>query len=93
VKTITLEEIYADPHVLDPLLAAGEPVEIMELGRTKAKLIPSKEAPPRPSKPFDIEAHRTWFLQTWGPDALNGDRSVEDVIDYARRPRDFSHRE
>src|SRR4051794_23566029 len=62
VKTITLEEIYADPHVLDPLLAATEPVEIVCLEERIATLTPSpRDSKARTPKPFDLEAHRAWF--------------------------------
>jgi antitoxin (DNA-binding transcriptional repressor) of toxin-antitoxin stability system len=86
VKTITLEEIYADPHVLEPLIAAGEPVEITQKGEQVGRFTPEvKRVPKKPFVRFDAKAHRAWFLKTHGPDAYKSKRSVADLFDELRR--------
>jgi antitoxin (DNA-binding transcriptional repressor) of toxin-antitoxin stability system len=91
VKTITLEEIYADPHVLEPLIAAGEPVEITRNGERVGSLTPNeKPLPKKPRVPFDAAKHRAWFLKTHGPDAYKSTRSVEEIMDYVRGERSVS---
>jgi antitoxin (DNA-binding transcriptional repressor) of toxin-antitoxin stability system len=88
VKTITLEEIYADPHVLEPLLAGEDAVRILREGEPVATLAPvEKPTPKKWINPFSAEAHRAWFLKTHGPDAYNSTRKTADVFDRLRRPR------
>ena len=90
MKTITLEEIYADPHVLDALLESGKPLQLFREGTKVGNIIPLAEAKPNPEKPFvpfDIEKHRAWFLATHGPDAYNSTRTSEDIFDELRRER------
>jgi hypothetical protein len=88
VKTITLEDIYADPHVLDPLLA-GEPVEVMQKGERLGQLTPRLEQPvqKKPRVRFDAAKHRAWFLKTHGPDAYKSTRTTADIFDELRRER------
>ena len=91
MKTITLEEIYADPHVLEPLLAAGEPVEIVQLGKRLGSLTPSRDvSPAKLAARFDVAAHRAWFLKTHGPDAYASTRTTAEVFDELRRERRIS---
>lgn len=42
VKTLAVEDIYADPHKLDSFLDSGEPVEVVRDGRAAAELVPRK---------------------------------------------------
>lgn len=44
VKTLALEDIYADPHKLDPYLASGESVAVVRDGHEVAELVPRKAA-------------------------------------------------
>jgi len=44
VKTLALEDIYADPHKLDSYLVSGEPVAVMRDGRTVAEFVPHRDA-------------------------------------------------
>jgi len=86
VKTITLEEIYADPHVLEPLLAGDQPVEIMQKGRAVATLRPSIKPNgkyvPKPMPKIDFKAR---FLAMHGPDAFKSTRTTADIFDALRR--------
>jgi hypothetical protein len=94
VKTITLEEIYADPHVLEPLLAGSETVEITQAGKALATLRPSIKPNgkyvPKSVPKIDAKAR---FLAMHGPDAFKSTRSVEEIIDAVRDPRDFFRNE
>lgn len=94
MKTITLEEIYADPHVLEPLLAGGQLVAILEKGKPVGDLVPRKQPTPekKPAR-FHADEHRAWFLKTYGPDAFKSTRSVQDIIDHARQERSPSENE
>ena len=40
MKTLALEDLYADPRQLDPLLRGGERVEIVRGGQTVAEIVP-----------------------------------------------------
>ncbi len=88
VKTLTLEEIYADPHKLDPYLDSGESVAVVRDGREVAELVPLK-AGKQPAS----AANRPWpdfrarFLKMWGPDAFNSQVSVAEEFEELRRQR------
>jgi len=88
VKTLAIEDIYADPHKLDSYLESGEPVEISRGGRTVAELAPRKTAVEnggtlkRP--PIDLRAR---FLKMWGPDAFHSPISVAEEFEEIRRDR------
>jgi hypothetical protein len=79
VKTLALEEIYADPHKLDIYLASGESVAVVHGGREVAELVPRRTAiepafvVKRPQADY-----RARFLKMWGPDAFNSEVSVAD---------------
>ena len=77
VKTLALEDIYADPHKLDPYLASGESVAVVRDGREVAELVPRKA---------DFRAR---FLKMWGPDAFNSLVSVTELFDDLRRQREL----
>ena len=86
MKTITLEEIYADPHVLELLLAGNEPVSIVQGGEAVATLRPrlkpkGKYIRKRATK-IDFRAR---FLAMHGPDAFKSTRSTADIFDELRR--------
>ena len=75
VKTLAIEDIYADPHTLDSFLAAGVPVVMVRSGQAVADLVPKPAAPTvmRLSARPDFKAR---FVQMWGPDAFNNQDSA-----------------
>ena len=86
VKTLAIEDIYANPHALDSFLAAGEPVVMVRSGQAVAELVPkpaSSAATPRRARP-DFKAR---FLQMWGPDAFTSKESVAEQFAEFRRDR------
>jgi hypothetical protein len=88
VKTLAIEDIYADPHKLDSYLESGEPVEILRGGRTVAELAPKKVLVESSGKlkrsPIDLRAR---FLKMWGPDAFRSPLSVGEEFEEIRRDR------
>ncbi|MBI5800049.1 MAG: hypothetical protein HZA92_04890 [Verrucomicrobia bacterium] len=86
MKTLAIEDIYANPHALDSFLAAGEPVVMVRSGQAVADLVPkpaSQAAAPRRARP-DFKAR---FLQMWGQDAFNSKESVDVQFAEFRRDR------
>jgi hypothetical protein len=88
VKTLAIEEIYADPHKLDFYLESGESVEIVRGGRTVADLAPRK-VPVETNRqlqrsPIDLRAR---FFKMWGPDVFRSPISVAEDIAELRRER------
>jgi antitoxin (DNA-binding transcriptional repressor) of toxin-antitoxin stability system len=82
VKTLAIEDIYADPHKLDSYLESGEPVEISRAGRTVAELAPRKALVVETGgtlkrSPIDLQ---TRFSKMWGPDAFRSAISVGEEI-------------
>ncbi len=88
VKSLALEDIYADPHKLDSFLASGESVEVVRDGRAVAELVPRKTVAELggTSKwpPIDFRAR---FLKMWGPDAFASQVSVTEEFAELRRER------
>lgn len=86
MKTLAIEDIYANPHALDSFLAAGEPVVMVRSGKAVADLVPKAAVPsavPWSARP-DFKAR---FLQMWGPDAFNRKESVAAQFAEFRRDR------
>lgn len=86
MKTLAIEDLYANPHALDSFLAAGEPVVMVRSGRAVADLVPKPAAPvvaPQRARP-DFQAR---FLQMWGADAFNSKESVASQFAEFRRDR------
>lgn len=88
MKTLALEDIYADPHKLDSFLDSGESVEVLRDGRAVAELVPRKAAAESSATaqwpPIDFRAQ---FLQMWGPDAFHSPVSVAEEFAELRRER------
>jgi len=88
MKTLALEDIYADPHKLDTYLDSGESVEVMRDGRAVAELVlrraavESSAAAKRPRADY-----RARFLKMWGPNAFGSQISVADEFAELRRER------
>ena len=88
MKTLALEDIYADPHKLDPYLASGESVAVVRDGREVAELVPRKTAvefgtaAKRPQTDY-----RARFLKMWGPDAFSSLLSVAEEFAGLRSER------
>ena len=88
VKTLALEDIYADPHKLDTYLDSGESVEVVRDGRAVAELVPRKVAEESSAVAKRPRAdYRARFLKMWGPDAFNSLVSVADEFAELRRER------
>ena len=90
VKTLALEDIYADPHKLDSFLDSGESVEVVRDGLAVAEWVPRKAVAESggTSKwpPIDFRAR---FLKMWGPDAFRSQVPVTDLFDELRRQREL----
>lgn len=89
VKTLALEDIYADPHKLDSYLESGESVEVVRDGHAVAELVPRKtvdSATPVKWPPIDFRAR---FLKMWGPDAFQSQIPVAELFDELRRQREL----
>jgi len=88
VKTLALEDIYADPHKLDPYLASGESVAVVRDGREVAELVPRKAVvEPRGTSKWPPIDFRARFLKMWGPDAFRSPVSVAEEFAEIRRER------
>jgi len=90
VKTLSLEEIYADPHKLDSYLVSGEPVAVMRDGQAVAEFVPHKDplqTRETPKRPF-IDFHAR-FLKMWGPNAFDSEISVAEQFEELRLPREL----
>jgi len=90
LKTLALEDIYADPHKLDSYLVSGEPVAVVRDGQAVAEFVPHKEAVKSSGKSgrttIDLRAR---FLEMWGPDAFKSEISVTEQFEELRRPREM----
>ena len=86
MKTLAIEEIYANPHALDYFLATGEPVVVVRSGQAVADWVP-KPAAPAPVLPSTRPDFKARFLQMWGPDAFNSKESVAQQFAEFRRDR------
>jgi len=90
VKTLALEDIYADPHKLDSFLDSGESVEVVRDGLAVAELVPRKAAvEPSAAAKHPRPDFRARFLKMWGPDAFNSQVSVTELFDELRRQREL----
>ncbi len=88
MKTLTLEDIYADPHKLDPYLASGESVAVVRDGLAVAELVPRKAAMESSATAKRPRAdYRARFLKMWGPDAFASQVSVAEEFAELRRER------
>jgi hypothetical protein len=86
VKTLALEDIYADPHKLDSYLESGEAVALVRDGMAVAEFIPHKasESVAVESPKIDYKAR---FLKMWGPQALESSISVAEEFAELRQGR------
>ena len=88
VKTLALEDIYADPHKLDSFLDSGESVEVVRDGRAVAELVPRKAtAECSGTSQWPPIGFRARFLKMWGPDAFHSPVSVAEEFAELRRER------
>ena len=88
LKTLALEDIYADPHKLDSYLVSGEPVAVVRGGQAVAEFVPNRAAVKNgvtSERPFiDFRAR---FLKMWGPDAFKSEISLTGQFEELRHPR------
>ncbi len=88
MKTLALEDIYADPHKLDPYLASGESVAVVRDGLEVAELVPRKAAVESGATAKRPRAdYRARFLRMWGPNAFASQVSVAEEFAELRRER------
>ncbi len=91
-KKLAIEDVYNDPHRLDPFLEAGEPVVLIKEGRAVAQLMPilpsgmiGTQGTARSGKP-DFRAR---FLKMWGADAFQSQLAVSEDFAPLRSGRLF----
>ena len=89
-KKLAIEDLYNDPHKLDPFLEASEPVVLLKEGREVAQLMPilprgriGTLGAARSGKP-DFRAR---FLEMWGADAFQSQVSVSEDFELLRSGR------
>jgi len=89
LKTLAIEDIYADPHKLDSYLISGEPVAVVRDGLAVAQFVPHKDAVKTTGPSGQpITDFRARFLRMWGPDAFKNETSVTEQFEELRRPRE-----
>ena len=90
MKTLALDEIYANPHKLDSFLLSGEPVAVTRDGRAVAEFVPQKESGESGSKAIRPQINfRDRFLKMWGPDAFQNNLSISEQFEELRRQREL----
>jgi hypothetical protein len=90
VRSIAIEDVYNDPHKLDPFLGTGESVVMLRDGREVAQLMPilprgrtGTQGAARSGKPD----FRSRFLEMWGADAFQSQVSVSEDFELLRSGR------
>jgi antitoxin (DNA-binding transcriptional repressor) of toxin-antitoxin stability system len=68
---MNLEEIHAEPHRIDALIAAGEDIEFLDGCQPVARLIP---------RPSYSQARQTGAVKGWTPEHLETHRKRIDEI-------------
>ncbi len=79
VRGLAIEDVYNDPHKLDPFLGTGEPVVVLKDGREVAWLmpiLPSGRIETQEAGSFERPDFRARFLEMWGADAFQSQISV-----------------
>lgn len=91
-KKLAIEDVYTDPHRLDPFLGTGESVIVLREGRAVAQLMPIVTS----GRIGTLEAassgrpdFRARFLEMWGADAFQSQVSVSEDFELLRRGRAF----
>ena len=91
-KKLAIEDVYIDPHRLDPFLGTGEPVIMLKERRAVAQLMPILPSggggtldAARSRKP-DFRAR---FLKMWGAEAFQSQMAVSEDFELLRRGRAF----
>ena len=93
MKTLTLAEIHADPHCLDALIHAGEPVEFVEEGRAIARLTPAPNLPaahaktPAFSGAAAVARMRKLRAEIWGDEEPMSEEESAAMLDRIRAER------
>ena len=86
LKTLALEELYADPHKLDSYLESGETFALIRGGRAVAEFVPHPVGVGEVEKRPSID-YRARFVEMWGADAFDNGASVADEWAEIRRNR------
>jgi hypothetical protein len=89
-KKFAIEDVYNDPHKLDPFLGTDESVVMLREGREVAQFMPIlpsgriwTQGAARSGKP-DFRAR---FLEMWGADAFQSQVSVSEDFELLRSGR------
>ena len=90
VRSIAIEDVYNDPHKLDPFLGTGESVVMLKKGRAVAQLMPilpncrvgTREAASSVKPDF-----RARFLGMWGADAFQSQLALSEDFAQLRSGR------
>jgi antitoxin (DNA-binding transcriptional repressor) of toxin-antitoxin stability system len=88
--SLAIEDIYDDPHKLDPFLGTGEPVVVLKDGREVAWLMPihpSGRIGTHGTAGSGKPDFRARFLKMWGADAFQSGISVSEDLEQLRSCR------
>jgi len=90
VRSIAIEDIYNDPHKLDPFLGTGESVVMLKEGREVAQLmpiLPNNRIGTLETASSGKPDFRARFLEMWGADAFQSQLVVSEDITQLRSAR------
>ncbi len=89
-RSLAIEDIYEDPHKLDPFLGTGESVVVLKDGREVAWLMPihpSGRTGTQGAAGSGKPDFRARFLKMWGADAFQSGISVSEDLEQRRSGR------
>ena len=90
VRSIAIEDVYNDPHKLDPFLGTGESVVMLKEGREVAQLmpiLPNSRIGARETANSGKPDFRARFLGMWGADAFQSQLAVSEDFTQLRSAR------
>ena len=90
IRSLKIEDVYNDPHKLDPFLETGEPVVVLKEGRVVAQLMPilpvGGSSRPRAAVSGRPD-FRARFLEMWGAKAFQSQVCVSEEFALLRGGR------
>jgi hypothetical protein len=90
VRSIAIEDVYNDPHKLDPFLGTGESVVMLKEGREVAQLmpiLPNSRIGTLETASSGKPDFRARFLEMWGADAFQSQLVVSEDFTQLRSAR------
>lgn len=90
VRSIAIEDVYNDPHKLDPFLGTGESVVMLKEGREVAQLmpiLPNSRIGTRETSSAGKPDFRVRFLGMWGASAFQSQLAVSEDFAQLRSGR------